>query len=289
MFEADEKRRKRLSIIEIIGGSILYSLVVQLFLLPNDLLSGGATGIAIALKGLYGWDISVVLFIVNLMLLVLGWIFLGRRFAMTTILSSFVIPAALAVFERVFDGVVLTQDIMLNCMFAALGIGASVGIVLRAGGSTGGSDIPPMIFQKYFNFPASIGVWILDSIILLAQGIVYDAERILYGLFIVIISSIVMDKTMVLGSSRTELKIVSEKSEEIRQAIIKDLDRSVTLLKARTGYLEKDTELVLSIINNRELPRVERMIRSIDPDCFLMITRISEVRGNGFTYRKPGE
>jgi len=146
-----------------------------------------------------------------------------------------------------------------------------------------------MIFQKYFNFPASIGVWILDSLILLAQGIVYDPERILYGLLIVVISSIVMDKTMVLGSSRTELKIVSEKSEEIREAIISELDRSVTLLSGKTGYLEKDTELVLSVISNRELPRVERMIRRIDPGCFLIITRISEVKGNGFSYRKPGE
>ena len=289
MFEADEKKRRILSVIEIIGGSVLYSLVVQLFVLPVDLLSGGATGIAIALHGLYDWDVSVVLLVVNVFLLILGWVFLGRRFAMTTILSTFIIPVSLAFFEKVLADVVLTHDIMLNVMFASLGVGVSVGIVLRAGGSTGGSDIPPMIFQKYFNFPAAIGVWILDSLILLAQGIVYDAERILYGLLIVVISSIVMDKTMVLGSNRTELKIISEKSDEIRSAIISELDRSVTMLQGKTGYLKNDTELVLSVISNRELPRIERLIHRIDPDSFMIITRVSEVKGNGFSYRKPGE
>ena len=98
-----------------------------------------------------------------------------------------------------------------------------------------------------------------------------------------------MDKTMVLGSNRTELKIISEKSDEIRKAIISELDRSVTMLQGKTGYLKNDTELVLSVISNRELPRIERLIHRIDPDSFIIITRVSEVKGNGFSYRKPGE
>ena len=281
-------KRKLEDLIAVIAGSILYSLVVQLFVLPVDLLTGGATGIAIALHGVYGWDVSTVLLIVNVILLLMGWIFLGRKFAMTTLLSTLLIPVSLSFFENAYRGVVLTHALMLNTIFAAIGIGASVGIVLRAGSSTGGTDIPPMILQKYFNIPAAIGVWVLDSVILLAQGIVYDPERILYGLLIVIVSSLVMDRTMQLGSSRTELKVISEKSEEIKQAILNEIDRGVTLLNGETGYLEKDTLIVLSVIKNRELPRTERLIHDIDPEAFIIVNRITEVKGNGFSYEKPG-
>lgn len=281
-------RRKFNDLIAVVFGSVMYSLIVQLFVLPVDLLTGGTTGISIALHGVYGWDVSAVLLILNITLLVTGWIFLGRRFAMTTLLGTLLIPVSLSFFEKWLDGVVLTQDLMLNSIFAALGIGASVGIVLRAGSSTGGTDIPSMIFQKYFNFPAAIGVWVLDSLILLAQGLVYDPEHILYGLLIVVVSAAVMDRAMQLGSSRTELKIISESSEEIKQAILKEIDRGVTLLNGETGYLEKDTYIVLSVIKNRELPRTERLIHDIDPEAFIIVNRITEVKGNGFSYNKPG-
>jgi len=284
-----EKQRRVLDMLAVVCGSVLYSLVVQLFVLPVDLLTGGATGIAIALHGLYGWTVSTVLLIVNIILLVMGWVFLGRKFAMTTLLSSLLIPLSLSAFEKMYAGVVLTNDIMLNTLFAAFGIGASVGIVLRAGSSTGGTDIPPLILQKYFNIPAAIGVWVLDTLILLAQGIVYDPERILYGLLIVIISSVVMDRTMQLGSSRTELKVISKKTEEIKRAIIEDIDRGVTLLDGETGYRGDDTQIILSVIKNRELPRTERLIHEIDPEAFIIVNRITEVKGNGFTYEKPGE
>jgi uncharacterized membrane-anchored protein YitT (DUF2179 family) len=284
-----DTRRKILDMFAVVCGSILYSLVVQLFVLPVDLLTGGATGIAIALHGIYGWAVSTVLLVANIILLLMGLIFLGRKFAMTTLLSSLLIPLSLGVFERVYAGVVLTHDIMLNTLFASFGIGASVGIVLRAGSSTGGTDIPPLILQKYFNIPAAIGVWVLDSIILLAQGIVYDPERILYGLLIVILSSIVMDRTMQLGSSRTELKIISKKTEDIKRAIIEQIDRGVTLLDGETGFKEEETQIILSVIKNRELPRTERLIHEIDPEAFIIVNRITEVKGNGFTYEKPGE
>ncbi len=284
-----DTRRKILDIFAVVCGSILYSLVVQLFVLPVDLLTGGATGIAIALHGIYGWAVSNVLLVANIILLLMGLIFLGRKFAMTTLLSSLLIPLSLGVFERVYAGVVLTHDIMLNTLFASFGIGASVGIVLRAGSSTGGTDIPPLILQKYFNIPAAIGVWVLDSMILLAQGIVYDPERILYGLLIVILSSIVMDRTMQLGSSRTELKIISKKTEDIKRAIIEQIDRGVTLLDGETGFKEEETQIILSVIKNRELPRTERLIHEIDPEAFIIVNRITEVKGNGFTYEKLGE
>lgn len=280
---------KLISVAEIVFGSVLYSLTVQLFLLPSGLLTGGATGLAIAAHGASGLPVSGVLFVLNLLFLLLGLIFLGKKFVATTLLSSLISPAALSVFERALAGRTLTDDLWLNAIFASLGIGVSVGIVLRAGASTGGSDIPPLIAKKYFNFPTSAGMWIMDTLILLAQGLVYDAERIMYGLVTVILVSLVIDKVMLIGSNRTELKVISRKTDEIRKAVIEDMDRGVTLLKAEAGYSEEPTDVLLTVISNRELPRFEKMVHGIDPEAFLIITRVSEVKGNGFSFRKPGE
>ena len=270
----------------VLFGNVLYAAAVHWFLIPGGLVTGGTTGIALALEKLLGIRVALFVLLFNVAMLILGYLFLGKAFALTTIASTFLYPLALELFERIPLNAVLTEDPFLNTVFAGLGIGLSLGLVIRAGASTGGMDIPPLILQKYAGIPVSAGLYAFDFMILLLQAAVFPPERILYGIVLVIIYTVVLDKMLLLGASRTEVRVVSRHSEEIRKAILRDVDRGVTLLEARTGYLGEEAEVVMSIISNRELPKVERIVRSIDPESFLVVTRVNEVRGRGFTLNK---
>lgn len=274
------------SVSAMLAGNILYALTVKLFLLPANLASGGGTGIALAAHYATGVSVSGILLLVNISMLILGFFALGKAFVVTTLLSTFLIPAALEVFDRMLGDFVLTQDILLCTLFAGLGVGVSLGIVIRTGASTGGLDIPPLILYKYFRIPVSASLYAFDVAILLLQMPLHPAENILYGILFVMVSAIALDKTMMIGTTQTEVKIISSKTPQLQEAILKQLDRGVTLLEAEGGYLHDRTQMIFSVISNRELFRLERIVHSIDPDSFMVITRVSEVRGRGFTIDK---
>lgn len=270
----------------IVLGNILYALTVKLFLLPANLASGGATGIALAANQLTGVSVSGFLFLVNISMLILGLIVLGKAFVVTTLGSTFLIPAALEVFDRLLGDFVLTEDILLCTLFAGLGVGVALGIVIRTGASTGGMDIPPLILYKYFRIPVSASLYVFDVCILLLQAPFHRAENTLYGILFVLLSAIALDKTMMIGTTQTEVKIMSSRSGEIRDAILKELDRGVTLLNAEGGYLHDKNQMIFSVISNRELFKLERIVHGIDPASFMVVTRVSEVRGRGFSMDK---
>ena len=259
------------------AGNLLYALTVKLFVLPTGLVMGGTTGLGLTANYLTGVPISAFVLAFNMVMLLLGLCVLGRRFAATTLLSSFMYPLALEFWQRLLGDYVLTEDVMLCTLFAGLGVGASLGIVIRAGASTGGMDIPPLILNRLFRAPVSVCMYFFDVCILLSQGLFQSPEKLLYGVVLVMIYTMVLDKMLLMGTSRIEIKVVSEKSEEIRQAILQDLNRGVTLIQTESGYLRQNTQLVLSVLSSRELPKAEKLIHQIDPECFLMVSRISEV------------
>ena len=273
-------------IIAVVAGNFIYALVVKLFLMPAELVTGGTTGMALAVNYLTGLEVSRFVLIFNVAMLVIGWIILGKAFAMTTLASTFLYPASLEICDTIFGNLVLTNDMLLCTVFTGLGIGMSLGIVIRAGASTGGMDIPPLVLQKLLRIPVSVSMYAFDFCILLTQIIFRPAENVLYGILLVLIYTIVLDKMLLLGSSRTELKIVSEKSDEICSAILRQLDRGVTLLDGEGGYLHQRRQVILSVISNRELIKVEKIVHSIDPECFMIVNRVSEVSGRGFSMEK---
>lgn len=268
------------------AGNLLYALTVKLFVLPTGLVMGGTTGLGLTANYLTGVPISAFVLAFNMVMLLLGLCVLGRRFAATILLSSFIYPLALELWQRLLGDYVLTEDVMLCTLFAGLGVGVSLGIVIRAGASTGGMDIPPLILNRLFRAPVSVCMYFFDVCILLSQGLFQSPEKLLYGVVLVMIYTMVLDKMLLMGTSRIEIKVVSEKSEEIRQAILQDLNRGVTLIQTESGYLRQNTQLVLSVLSSRELPKAEKLIHQIDPECFLMVSRISEVKGRGFSMQK---
>ena len=282
-----EKNTGRLlSLFLLVVGNALYALTVKLFLLPANLMSCGTTGIALVVNHLTGLEISVFIFLFNVAMMLLGWWILGRQFAMTTVFSSLFYPIALRVLDRWLGDVAVTENILLNVIFSGLGLGLSLGMVIRGGASTGGMDIPPLVLKKLFGVPVSASLWVFDFLILVLQMFYHPLEDLLYGILLIITISTALNKVLLMGTSKTEVKIVSEKSELIRDAILSKVDRGVTVLHGEGGYLHKSTEVIMSIVSDHEMPKIERLARDIDPDCFMIVSHVTEVWGRGFTYGK---
>lgn len=285
----DEKYKRIITFLMVILGNCIYALSVKLFVLPANLISCGTTGIALVVNQLLNIPMPEFIFVFNILMLALGWLVLGKQFAMTTVLSSLFYPIALEVLNRTLGDVHITDNQLLNVLFAGMGLGISLGVVIRGGASTGGMDIPPLILKKLLHIPVSASLWVFDFCIMLCQMTFHPLEDLLYGVVLLITISVSLNKTMLLGTSKTEVKIISEKSDAIRQAILSQVDRGCTMLQGRGGYLGKQTEVIMSIMSNHELPKIERLAREIDPNCFMIISRVTEVWGRGFTYSKRQE
>ena len=274
------------SLLLVLLGNITYALAVKLFLLPAELMSCGTPGIALVVNRLTGLPLSEFILVFNIAALCLGWWGLGRQFALTTVFSSLFYPIALEVLDRLLGNVQVTDNALLNVLFAGMGIGLSLGMVMRGGASTGGMDIPPLILKKFFRIPVSASLWTFDFCILLAQMMYNTLEDLLYGILLIMVISFSLNKVLLLGTSRTEVKIVSAKADQIRDAILSRVDRGVTMLHGEGGYLHTATEVILSVVSNHEMPKIERLARDIDPDCFMIVSRVTEVWGRGFSQGK---
>ena len=280
------KNNRLLTLLLVLLGNTIYALAVKLFLLPANLISCGTTGIALVVNHITGIPLTGFIFLFNMVMLAVGWWILGRKFAMTTVLSSLFYPIALEMLNRLLGDVRITEDVLLNTLFAGLGLGGALGIVIRAGASTGGMDIPPLVLKKLFHIPVSASLWAFDFCIMLSQMMFHKGEDLLYGILLLFVISFALNKVLLMGTSKTEVKIVSQQAGDIRDAILSRIDRGVTMLHGEGGYLHKQTEIILSVVSNHELPKIEQLARSIDPDCFMIVTRVTEVWGRGFTNSK---
>ena len=280
------EKGRLLTLAMVLVGNMLYALAVKLFVLPANLISCGTTGIALVVNQLTGMNMSTFILIFNIVMLCLGWAVLGRKFAMTTIFSSLFYPIALEVLNLLLGDIRITDNPLLNALFAGMGLGLSLGLVIRGGASTGGMDIPPLVLNHYFRIPVSASLWVFDFCIMLSQMAFHPLEDLLYGILLLIAISVTLNKTMLFGTSKTEVKIISEHADRVRDAILSQVDRGCTLLHAEGGYLHKPTEVILSIVSNHELPKIERLARDIDPNCFVIISSVTEVWGRGFSYGK---
>ena len=273
-------------IVLVVLGNILYAFTVKLFLLPADLISSGTTGLSLIANELFGVSMPAFIFVFNLLMLVVAWFILGKRFVATTILSSMLYPLFLEILNRFMGDVYITDNTLLNVIFSGLGLGIALGTVLRQGASTGGMDIPPLILNRYFKIPVAASLYVFDFCIMLGQMFYHPAEDLLYGILLLIITSLALNKVLIIGTTKSEVKIVSQKSDEIRSEILSEIDRGVTLMYGKGGYLNKDTEIVLSVVSNREITKIEKIVRSIDPESFMIVTRVVEVWGRGFSKEK---
>lgn len=273
-------------ILFILAGNTLYGLAVTLFVLPNQLITGGTTGLALAAQHFFGTPIALFVGIFNVLMFLLGLAALGKMFALTTVISSFFYPFILSQLQRLLGSQPLTNDRLLASIFAGLLIGAGIGMVIRAGASTGGMDIPPLVLNKKFRLPVSATMYGFDCLILLIQILFSDREQVLYGLLLILTYTIVLNKVLLLGSGQMQVKIVSSQYLEISHSIQTRMDRGTTLLKIMGGHRMEDSCAVLTVVSGRELPRLNDLVMQIDNQAFMIINQVNEVQGRGFTLPK---
>ena len=240
----------------ILLGNTIYSFGIVAFILSSGLITGGTAGIGLIFFHQFGLPISTFISLFNIVVFILGAVVLGKAFALTTLISSFYYPFILSIFENIPALQQITNDRVICTIYAGLLIGLGIGLVLRAGASTGGVDIPVLILNKKFGLPVSATLYVVDVCILLGQMIFADKEQVLYGICLVFIYTIVLDKVLMIGKSHVQVKIISQYSNEIKDMILHQLDRGVTLLHGQTGHLEQECDVVLTVISNRELPRL---------------------------------
>lgn len=271
------------NILQILLGNLIYTLGVTMFILPNNLITGGTTGLALVANRNFAIPVSSFILISNTIMFVLGALLLGKKFAVTTLLSSFFYPIILEVIQHIPGIGSITNDPLLATIFAGLMIGFGIGIVIKSGASTGGFDIPPLILNKKYGWSVSVCLYSIDFLILLMQMLFSSKEKTLYGILLVIIYSVVLDRVLLTGKAKTQVKIISTKYEAINSMIIHDLDRGSTFIQSETGFYGKETKMVLTIISNRELAKLNQMVQAIDPHAFMVISQVNEVKGRGFT------
>lgn len=267
-------------------GNTIYAAGLAAFVLPTGLITGGTTGLGLIANHYFGLPIEIFAAVFNVIMFVLAILILGKSFALTSLISTFYFPVILGVVQKIKGLQNLTDDPMLCTIFAGVSIGVGIGMVIKAGASTGGMDIPPLIFNKKLGIPVSVGLYVFDFAILIGQMLFRDKEKSLYGILLVMIYTVLVDKVLLMGKTQMQVKIMSKQYREINEMIHKKLDRGTTLYKTESGYLHEDGFSVMTVVSNRELPKLNALVMEIDDKAFMVISQVSEVKGRGFTLHK---
>ena len=279
------KKKIEKVLIMILGNAVL-ALGTAAFVVPNGLISGGVTGIGLILEHFFGLPVDVGVFVGDAVLFLLGAAVMGKAFAATIILSTIVYPTFFSLFGKIPFLTSLTDDKLMAAIYAGLLMGAGIGLVIKVGGSTGGMDIPPIILRKLFGLSIPVMIYVGDTALLLIQAIYSSTEQVLYGILVVLLSSIVMDKVLIMGQKQTQVVVISPQYEKINQMIHQQMDRGSTLLHATTGLEKSDQKVVMTVISNRQLAHLNELILQIDPQAFVVASEVNEVKGRGFTLSK---
>jgi len=284
----------------LIAGNALYAFAVAFLIRPSGMVIGGVTGISIFLENfLPEWiKVSYIVFIINIALFIMGSAVLGKKFAITTAASTVLYPLFLDIFERMADKGVsanfkgmnnVYEDVLLCCLISGLLIGVSIGSVARTGASTGGMDIPPLVINKLTGAPVGTVLLCFDVVVIGMQFFTSNIDQLLYGIIMIVVNSFVVNQVMVMGNGKVQISVISNNMEEVRATILTEMRRGMTLISSRKGLSGEPCEMVMSIVSTRQLARAKKLILAADPSAFIIITRVSEVNGNGFSFKKNND
>lgn len=277
---------KLLRIGTIILGNVFVAFAVSTLVLENQLISGGVTGLGIVTNHYTGINISLIVGIINVLLFLLGLFFIGKKFALSTLISTFAFPVLLEFFNTnaIFHN--YCQDTLLAVVLAGCLVGIGVGLMIRSDASSGGMDIIAIILNRKLGIPVFIMVNVFDFIILCMQATFSNPTKILYSIVLVFVTSFMLNKTLTKGSKMVQLVVISDCHEMIKKMIIEEADAGVTSLYSQKGFNETDTKTLLTIIPPVKLTKIKEQIKLIDPVAFMVVATVDEVSGRGYTLKR---
>lgn len=278
-------KKKLINLLLILFGNACIAFAVNALILEHGIICGGVSGIGSAVEHYFGIPVSLVVGILNIALFFLGLKAFGKEFAMSIIISTFAFPAFLEFFDRSpFHGYL--NDSLLAMVIGGCLVGLGIGVVIKANASTGGVDILAQYIHKKFEIPVYIVLNVIDVLILVFQITYSDTTNVIYGIIMTFVSSTMLKKTLSSGRSLIQLTIISDSYEEIKKMILHEMDAGVTTILSEKGYTEKSSKLITTVIQYQKLPKMKENIREIDPMAFIIVAKIEEVGGKGFTMER---
>lgn len=286
----------------IVIGVLLVAVAYYFLFLPQNIVTGGVTGIAIIFSGIFGDKLlssGLLILILNMVLLAVGFLFFGKGFLAKTLLGSLLLPLFISLFEILnipsdllfrLDNILNIKEevmnpfpqIIISVLVGSILTGVGLGLCFRVGATTGGMDIVQKIISKVFHFPFSKTVYITDGIVVLSSLFIFGIETTFYGLVSIYLIGIFVDLIHIGAASRRSAFILSVKSDEIKQLIIDKLGRGVTVVPSEGGYSKKPYQMLVCTLKRTESYMLRDLIYEIDPNAFTFFVSAKEVYGDGF-------
>ena len=264
-------------------GILLVALSVEYFFIPNNLAAGGVTGFAIVINHYIPFiETGILVFIMNLLLFVVAFIFIGGGFGGKSIYASFALSAIMWIIENFFNPRAVTEELMLAAIFGTLISSVGMALVFNANASTGGTDIIAKILNKYFDIDIGKSLLSVDFIVTLLGAITFGIDIGLYSLLSVMMNGFAIDRIIDGFNSVKEVIIISERWEEILGYIINNIERGCTIFQGRGGYTKNNTNLIYAVVGRTEFIKLKTYIKEIDPRAFITISEAYDVLGEGF-------
>lgn len=271
----------------IVAGTAIYAFGLQYFIIPNMLMEGGVTGVAVLLN--YAADLPVYLtsLLINLPLFFLGWRQLGKSAMIYTFAGTILLSAFLWIAEKLVEEGVLTpfrsqQDFILVVLYAGVTLGAGLGLVFRGGGTTGGVDIVARILHRMRGWSMGQVILSLDVLILGVSLLFIPKEKVLYTLVSVFIASKVIDFIQEGAYAAKAFTILCQEPEKLAAEITRELDRGVTLMPAIGGFSKEPKTVVYCVVSRFEIRKLKSLVRLHDKRAFIVINDVHDVLGEGF-------
>ena len=269
----------------ILAGTLIQAVALRLFMVPAQLASGGISGISQLINHFTGWPIGLMVFIGNIPLFLLGWRLLGgRRFAMRTLVAvlAYSIFTEAVLWLPFFPKNGITSDLVLNSLYGAVVSGIGYGLVYRAQGTSGGSDILARILNRWRGIPMTQSYLMTDTLVILAAGFVFGWQKALYAIIVLYVSGLVVDSTLEgVGTVRTAL-IVTDKSRQVADRILAAMERGVTILEGTGAYTGEARPVLYCVVTRSEVQQLKTIVHEVDPRAFMVIGMAHEALGEGF-------
>lgn len=264
-------------------GSFLAALSYQGFLLPNNLVSGGVSGVSTITYDLFGWNPATVQYAINIPLLILCFLLLGKAAGYKTIMGSLLMPFFIGLMQEMEAW---TTNPMLAAIFGGLLTGLGIGIVFKAKASTGGTSIVAQILHEYVHLPLGFSTALSDGVVIFAALIAFDAETIMYSMISLFIITRSIDLVQVGFNRAKNVFIISDDPQAIKEEILHRMQRGVTNLDIKGGYGNTKKDMLMCVVAEQEFTMLKDTVLKADPDAFVVVMSASEVWGRGFTLQK---
>lgn len=265
-------------------GIVLMVSGFYFFLIPADLVAGGVTGLALVINRFTGASISLFVLIMNLLLLFIGLIFLGKKVFLRSIYGSLLFPAVLFIFEKFSPVITMEADFVIATIFGGALLGLGFGYVIKYGGTSGGTDIPIKIMTQKMKLPISVSLYLVDGVIITLGVIAFYADygivTGLYAILTMFISGKIADVVILGNSTKKAVQIITTKKEEIKEKIYESIYRGVTELDIKGGYTKEKKTMLITVITTREYYFIRNLIATIDPEAFVYVTPATEIQGD---------